>query len=86
MFSSRIVDGKWRLAVARGRLIRGDHRVKEGEITFSNQKKAKACVDELNDKTFYVYNCYVDRDNNVIATPPSTLVSTMADIIKKYAE
>jgi hypothetical protein len=87
-FVARKVDGQWRLAVCRGRVITTDYRLGHNDpIVFTNQATAKACADHLN--TFFAgeYAKYLERDNTLkkpTVAVPDTLIERMGKNLNMF--
>jgi len=78
-FAARNEDGKWILCLRKGRSIHFyEHNGERGDIVFPNQKAAKACADELNEKFWKEF----ERGMKKKERPPCA--QDMVDTIKQH--
>lgn len=84
-FGARNENGGWRLAFRKGRCIYTAYD-KKHNIVFKDQKSAKACADELNDRWwkqyFVVWNEFAEtKESNLFDLE---MVASMLKIIVKH--
>lgn len=80
-WGARVEDGKWRLCFRKGKTI--TEATVEGvtkEVFFANQKKAKACADELNEKYWDQYKLAKEGKGDF----PVTCRHDMVRIMEKF--